>query len=392
MNHPTLTVADLIATLDTAYPPHLAEEWDTVGLICGDPAAEVRRVAVALDCTQAVVDAALAAEADFLLVHHPLLLRGVSTVGAHTPKGALIHRLIRSGCALFAAHTNADSARPGVNDKLAQILDITPGAPLAPKPDSGLDLWVIKVPQTHTAAVKDSVFAAGAGEIGEYSHCAFTSSGVGQFTPQAAAQPFLGTAGEATEVTEDKLEFVAPPALRSRVEQALRAAHPYEEPAFDLLHSTVPTVASEQALGLGRIGELATPMRFADFVAHVAARLPQTQWGVRGAGDPERMIRTVAVASGSGDSFLEAARRAGVDAFVTSDLRHHPVDEFLRTEGPAVVDTAHYASEFPWCSQAADILHTTHPELTVAVLDIRTDPWTVAAGGAHPSSAAADSQ
>lgn len=104
------------------------------------------------------------------------------------------------------------------------------------------------------------------------------------------------------------------------------------------------------------------------------------------------MIRTVAVASGSGDSFLEAARRAGVDAFVTSDLRHHPVDEFLRTEGPAVVDTAHYASEFPWCSQAADILHTTHPELTVAVLDIRTDPWTVAAGGAHPSSAAADSQ
>ena len=120
-----------------------------------------------------------------------------------------------------------------------------------------------------------------------------------------------------------------------------------------------------------------TPMPFKDFVARVAERLPATAWGVRGAGDPERMIRTVAVASGSGDSFLDTVAKMGVDAFVTSDLRHHPVDETLRTADFCVVDTAHWASEFPWCYQAADML-AERLGVATEVLEVRTDPWTVA--------------
>ena len=122
------TVADAIAVLDRAYPPHLAESWDKVGLICGDPAGPADKILLALDCTQEVADAAVAAGADMLVVHHPLLLRGVTSVAANTPKGKIIHTLIRNGVALFAAHTNADSARPGVNDQLAHLVGITPGA------------------------------------------------------------------------------------------------------------------------------------------------------------------------------------------------------------------------------------------------------------------------
>ena len=130
-------------------------------------------------------------------------------------------------------------------------------------------------------------------------------------------------------------------------------------------------------MGIGRVGTLDTPMPFKDFVARVAERLPATAWGVRGAGDPERMIRTVAVVSGSGDSFLDTVAKMGVDAFVTSDLRHHPVDETLRTADFCVVDTAHWASEFPWCYQAAEML-AERLGVATEVLEVRTDPWTVA--------------
>lgn len=375
-----VTVADVRRVLDAAYPPELAEEWDKVGLICGDPDEPVSRVAVALDCTDAVADAALASGAQMLVVHHPLLLRGVSSVAADTPKGRILHKLIRGGVALFAAHTNADSARPGVNDRLAELLGVHPGAPLAPKPGRHLDAWVVRVPGSHAEAVKEAVFAAGAGSVGDYEVCAYELSGRGQFRPGDDADPFLGERGRVEHVEELRIEFVAEPSLRSRVHAALVEAHPYEEPSFDVLESLVGDLDPEAAFGIGRVGDLDEPMPFKDFVARVGERLPATEWGVRGAGDPERIIRRVAVASGSGDSFLNVARKLGVDAFVTSDLRHHPVDEALREGGPCIVDTAHWASEFPWCGQAADLLGDALGVET-EVLDIRTDPWTVAAAG-----------
>lgn len=135
----------------------------------------------------------------------------------------------------------------------------------------------------------------------------------------------------------------------------------------------------ENATGLGRVGELPEPMRLADFVQQVANNLPVTEWGVRATGDPEQMVSRVAVSSGSGDSFLNDVIKLGVDVYVTSDLRHHPVDEYLREGGPAVIDTAHWASEFPWTSQAQEILQDKAPQVEVDVISIRTDPWTMSA-------------
>ena len=373
------SLREVIDVLDTAYPPSLAEGWDSVGLVTGDPSDPVRKVLLAVDPTAAVVDEALEWGAQLLLVHHPLLLRGVDTVGAHTPKGALIHRLIRGGCALFTAHTNADRANPGVSDALADALGLTGLRPLEAKPEPATDKWVVMVPVDAADTVRQALFDAGAGALGNYTECSWTTSGTGQFRPVGAAEPAVGILGELERVEEARIEVIAPRRSRTRVLAALRTAHPYEEPAFDVLElAELPS-----ARGLGRIGELPETVTLTEFAERVAAALPATVWGVRAAGDPERPIRTVAVCGGSGDSFLDRVAAAGVDAYVTADLRHHPADEHLRAGGPALVDVAHWASEYPWCAQARDVLDAAFSDRDgwqTRVRGLRTDPWTTAAG------------
>ncbi|MFI1919465.1 Nif3-like dinuclear metal center hexameric protein [Nocardia sp. NPDC020380] len=368
-------LADLMATLDAAYPPRLAESWDSVGLVCGDPAEPVSRVLFAVDATAAVVAEAIAWGAQALVVHHPLLLRGVDTVAADTPKGALLHRLIRSGCALFTAHTNADSADPGVSDALAQAIGLTVTGPLDPKPATAVDAWVVQVPRGDTEKVLAALFDAGAGAGGHYDDAAWKVAGTSQFRPLDGANPALGAIGELHTVDEDRIEVVAPPSRRTAVLRALRAAHPYEEPAYHVTERA----ALPSSLGIGRIGELAVPETLREFTARVRAGLPATTWGVRAAGDPDRIIRRVAVCGGAGDSFLGKVARLCVDAYVTSDLRHHPADEHLRAGGPALIDAAHWATEFPWCAQAQGIVGKAHPSLETRVSENRTDPWTIGA-------------
>jgi len=265
----SVRLADVIAVLDAAYPPGLAHDWDSVGLVCGDPQNLIDSVTVAVDATAEVVDTV--GPRGLLLAHHPLLLRGVHTVAASTPKGALIHRLIRDGSALFTAHTNADAASPGVSDALAEALGLT-------------------------------------------------------------------------------------------VEAVL-------EPVSDGLSSNI---------GTGRIATVARPQRFADFVAWVNSALPQTTWGIRAAGDPDAVVTRVAVCGGSGDSLLAAVVDADVQAYVTADLRHHPADEHRRGSAVGLVDVAHWASEYPWCTQAAELLRVHFgAALPVTVCPLRTDPWNI---------------
>lgn len=266
---PTQTVAEVIGALDAAYPPALAESWDAVGLVCGDPADSVDKVLVCVDATESTLDEAAEIGAQLIVAHHPLLLRGVHGVPTNTGKGRAVHRMIRGGIALFCAHTNADAASPGVSDALADALGLTVTGPLSPR-----------------------------------------------------------------------------------------------EPG--------------SALGIGRIGALPEPEPFGTFVRRVAAALPETVPGVHGAGDPERLISIVAVSGGAGDSYLAAATAAGVDAYVTADLRHHPASEHLEAVGavPALVGVTHWASEWPWCTQAAVVIETASGgTVEVHVSRRRTDPW-----------------
>jgi dinuclear metal center YbgI/SA1388 family protein len=365
----TARLADAIGALEAAYPPALAQGWDAVGLVCGDPADKVSAVLVAVDPVAATVDETLDTGAQLLVTHHPLLLRGVHGVGAHTPKGALVHRLVRQGAALFTAHTNADAADPGVSDALAAALGLTVEAPLEPVAEPPLDKIITFVPVGPAiTAVHDALLAA-AGPLDDRSHRSFATAGTGQAAPP--------TGGALSRLAETRLEVVLPRGRRAAVVAALRAAHPYDEPAFDVLElADLPSPR-----GLGRIGTLPGPEPLHAFADRVAAALPATVWGVRVAGDPERPVRRVAVCGGAGDSALGAATAAGVDAYVTADLRHHPASEHVLAGGPALVDVAHWASEWPWCEQAADVLRAAlGGSVEVRVSTRRTDPWTVGRG------------
>ncbi len=368
-------LADVVAALDALYDPRRAEPWDAVGLVCGDPAQEVRRIHFAVDPVAATVREAIDGGADLLVTHHPLLLRPVHGVPASSPKGRLVHELIRTGTALFVAHTNADVARPGVSDALAKAIGLTDLRPLQPAPAPPQDKIITFVPQADAARVVDALADAGAGRIGDYSRCAWLGEGTGTFRAGAGTRPVVGTVGEVTSVPETRVEMVLPRDRRTAVLAALRSAHPYEEPAVDLVKLAGPPGAE----GLGRIGVLTGPLGFAEFVERVAAALPDGPAGVRGAGDPDRPVRTVAVCGGAGDSLLEQVTRAGVDAFVTADLRHHPAAEHLEAGGPALVDAGHWATEWPWLADVAARLSAALGEDTVetAVSTRVTDPWTV---------------
>lgn len=369
----SVRLGDVIAVLDAAYPPALAESWDSVGLVCGDPDDLVDSVTVAVDATAAVLDDALTAGSNLVLAHHPLLLRGVDTVAADTAKGALIHRLIRAGAALFTAHTNADSAAPGVSDALAEAIGLDVRGVLAPQ-FTDYDKYVVFVPSGAADAVRRAMFDAGGGQIGDYAECSWTASGTGQFLPLEGSDPMIGRRGVVEQVAEDRMEMIAPARLRCAMVAALRAAHPYEEPAFDVL----PMAPAPSGTGLGRVGVLPKPETLTAFVSRVGAALPGTAWGVRAAGESQAMVETVAVCGGAGDSLIDAAARSGADVYVTADLRHHPADEHRRASTMALVDVAHWASEFPWCAQAANLLTREFGEkLAIRVSTVRSDPWTL---------------
>ncbi|MGI8880416.1 MAG: Nif3-like dinuclear metal center hexameric protein [Jatrophihabitans sp.] len=372
-----VALAEVIAAMEGWFPPSWAESWDAVGLVCGDPAEPVTRVHLAVDCVPETVEEAHAAGAQLLLTHHPLLLGGVTTVGAHTTKGAMVHRLVSQGTALYVAHTNADVASPGVSDALAERIGLSDVRPLIEDVSERLYKIVVFVPVYGADAMIDALAGAGAGGLGAYDRCAWTTTGVGTFRPGARAAPAIGEPGRIEQVAEARVEMVLAPSALAAVVAAMRAAHPYEEPAFDVLaHVPLPT-----GRGTGRIGELAAPTTLARFADDVARLLPATAWGVRIAGKPDRAVSRVAVCGGSGAAYIEQARSAGADVFLTADLKHHTTVEAVTEHGSdamALIDAAHWATEAPWLDAAAAALRDrfgTTVETTVSHLV--TDPWTL---------------
>lgn len=263
------TVSDVRAVMRRHYPEEWAADWDSVGLVCGDPRASVERILLAVDPVAAVVDEAVEIRADMIVTHHPLFLHGVHAVTPETARGSVVHTLIGHGIALYCAHTNADHASPGVSDALAAALGVVDTVPL---------------------------------------------------------------------------EVTGPPGV-----------------------------------GVGRLGRLADPCTLEQFAAWVATVLPSTRHGVRVAGDGQTMVSTVAVCGGAGDSLLGTVGDRA-DVYVTADLRHHRAQDHRASGGSALVDVAHWASEWPWLEQAAEFLRRdpTTADVDVVVSTIVTDPWTAA--------------
>jgi dinuclear metal center YbgI/SA1388 family protein len=362
-------LAELVADLERRYDPAWAEPWDAVGLVCGDPDADVSSVLLAVDPVAAVVEEAVAGGVQLVVTHHPLFLGGTTSVAATTAKGRVLHRLLTSGIALYVAHTNADVAAPGVSDALAETLLLHDLRPLQPLAGEAQDKLVTFVPAEAVDPILDALADAGAGVIGDYRRCAFLGQGTGTFLPGPGTSPTVGEPGRVERAAEIRLEMVLPRRRRAAVVRALLDRHPYEEPAFDVVELAV--VPGQ--LGLGRVGRLPEPTTLAAFTAAAARALPATAWGMRAAGDPDRVVATVAVCGGSGGGLATAAAAAGADVLLTADLKHHAVSEAVDETGIALVDAAHWATEWPWLGAAADALATT---VKTTVSTIVTDPWT----------------
>lgn len=360
--HPTLS--QVISILERMYDPAWAREWDSVGLVCGDPDMLVRRVLMAVDPSPSVIDEALSWHADLVITHHPLLFRAVHGVPATTPKGRLVHQLIRAGCSLYTAHTNADVAAPGVSDALARVLGLTDLSPLQADPGEPEDRILAAVPVDVAEEVVRVVVAAGATRAACLP------------VPHPTGVPVPGAGGDRDQT---RVEIQASRRLRDTVLGAVRAACPPTFPAPDVLE----LVARPGTRGIGRIGHLGTPTTLREFAMLVAEALPSTTQGVRVAGEPGAEVSRVAVCGGAGDSLFDAVRASGADVFVTADLRHHPAFDAREHGGdgpPYLVDVAHWASEWPWLAGAANRLagamEAAGAPVEVHVSVKCTDPWT----------------
>jgi dinuclear metal center YbgI/SA1388 family protein len=368
------TLGDVVALLDGWYPPQHADDWDAVGLVLGDPAADVRRILLAVDPVADVADEAILRDVDLLVTHHPLFLKAVHGFAATGPKGRVAHRLAQNGCALFTAHTNADSPAGGVSESLALAIGLTDVRPLDPDSRPPMDKLVVFVPAGHDEAVRAAIADVGAGRIGDYDQASFSVTGEGRFRPLEGAHPHTGEVGRAELTDEVRIESVLRRDLRQDVVAAMLRVHPYEEPAYDVVELAS---LDEPDRGSGRIGVLASPVPLRVFADQVAAALPATAHGVRVAGDPDLLVRTVALCGGAGDFLLDTARAAGADVYLTSDLRHHPASELREHGAPALVDVAHWAAESTWLPvlqrRLAAALGST---VEIDVSTLNTDPWT----------------
>lgn len=332
-----LQTQTLISYLEELAPKHYAFDWDQVGLQLGSSHGIVKKILVTLDIDEHVLEEAKSEGADFILTHHPFILHPFSAVRTDRPQGRLIATALLAGLRIYAAHTNLDVVNGGVNDALADRLGLTDLEVLQIKGQQSFEKIVVFVPSGHEDKIRDALAAAGAGWIGNYSHCTFQSSGTGTFIPREGAKPYSGQQGILERAAEVRLETIYPAEVREKVVSALLSAHPYEEAAYDLY----PLLNAGKAYGLGRIGKLKQPCSLEEFCLAVKEKLGITALRLAGT---TRQITKVAVCGGSGGELVQAALLAGADVLVTGDLKYHQAREAVAM-GMTVIDAGHDATE-----------------------------------------------
>ena len=341
-------VADVLAALEEKYPLARAEKWDKVGLQIGDENAPVARVLAAHEITEETLREADGCDA--IVVYHPLIFRALENLDFRDHTARLAARCIEMKIAMIAIHTALDNAPPprALGDFLAREIGLENVSVLAPSGKEALCKIAVFVPETHMETVQNAMFQSGAGAIGNYDEASFRVSGTGTFRPLEGANPFEGEVGKREEVGEFRLEMLAKESQSAEIVRAMKAAHPYEEVAHDI----VPLRNSGGAFGSARVGELAASTRIEDFADNVktALRAPNVRI-VEAKSD----VRKVACVPGAGASFIEAAARAGCDCLVTGDIKHHDALK-ARALNLSLIDATHVATERAAVSLLADAM------------------------------------
>lgn len=333
-----MTVGDIAGFLEDWAPPDTAWEKDNCGLQAGDPSARLRGILLALDPTASAVEEAARTGANLLITHHPLFFHPLRSATPDVPAAGVLRRLLAGGIHLYSAHTNLDAARGGTSFALGERLGLRHLRFLT-TPFRRSAKVVTFAPAAAIEAIARAMGAAGAGRIGEYGDCSFRTNGTGTFRGSSRSTPVIGRRGRLEAVEEVRLEMLVRRALLPAVLKAMRGAHPYEEPAYDV----IPLGNPDNGHGMGAIGECARPLALRAFVAMVKGTLHCG--AVRWCGPAGRTVRIAAVCGGSGSEFLPDAVREGADAFVTADIRYHTFQE--TAGGIGLVDAGHYETEAP---------------------------------------------
>jgi dinuclear metal center YbgI/SA1388 family protein len=355
----------LTSYLESLAPLSYQEDYDNAGLIVGKPDQEVNQALISLDCTEAIVDEAMANNCQVIVSHHPIVFRGLKKFNGKTYVERVVEKAIRNDIALYAIHTNLDNIMRGVNAKICETLGLKNCRVLAPK-HGLLKKLVTYAPVANADEVRNALFNAGAGNIGNYSETSFNAEGTGTFKGNENTNPYAGEPGKCHLENEVRIETVYPAILESKILMALVLAHPYEEVAYDLYTLT----NQNQQVGSGMIGELDVPMPEKEFLYHIKEKMSVQV--IRHTALTGRPVKKVAVCGGAGGFLLKQAIAAGAEIFITADYKYH---EFFDAEGKLVIaDIGHFESEQFTQQLLYEIIREKFTNFAVRLTEVNTNP------------------
>ncbi len=360
-----MKLSELTDYLETLAPLTYQEDYDNAGLIVGHTEREIQQALVSLDCTEAVVDEAISKQCQVIISHHPIVFKGLKRLNGKTYVERVVEKAIKNNIAIYAIHTNLDNIKTGVNARICETLGLTDCHILAPK-HGLLKKLVTFVPQAQAGQVRNALFKAGAGSIGNYSECSFNAAGEGTFMGAENTDPYVGQPGERHTEPETRIETIYPASLESKILMALFLAHPYEEVAYDLY----PVTNQHQQVGAGMIGEVQHPVDERTFLQYIKWKLNATV--IRHTAFTGKQVKKVAVCGGSGSFLLKQAIAAGADMFITADYKYH---EFFDAEGKLVIaDVGHFESEQFTQHLLCEIIQKKFINFAVRLTEINTNP------------------
>ncbi len=360
-----MLIADIIKVLEFVAPPALQESYDNCGLLTGNPGWECKGIICSLDATEDVIFEAVAKGCNVVVAHHPIIFSGLKKLNGKNYIEKTVIAAIKNDVAIYAIHTNLDNVLHGVNNKIADALGLINRQILLPKQNQLMKLFAY-VPYGYVDQVRDAIFNAGGGKIGDYGECSFSVEGFGTFKGNDDTNPFVGEPGKRHEEKEMKLEIVFPLYLQRDIVTALQENHPYEEVAYDII-----SLANEHAhTGSGLIGELPEAMEEADFLY-----LMKKAFGLQVIKHTpllNKPVKKVALCGGAGSFLIGKALATGADFYITGDVKYH---EFFDANNRLVIaDIGHWESEQFTPDLIIDVLRGKFPTFAVLKSEVITNP------------------
>jgi len=358
-------IKDLMSYLENLAPTAYQESYDNAGLIVGNPLAVVNGVICSLDVTEEVVQEAIEKKCNLIVAHHPIIFTGLKHLTGKNYIERTVIAAIKNDIAIYAIHTNLDAVSQGVNHKIAEKIGLLNPQILAPKKGIISKLTTF-IPKRNVEEVLEELYAAGAGNIGNYSNCSFKSEGTGSFLPKEEAQPTLGKKGELSSIKETRVELIFPSHLEDKIINTLKTAHPYEEVAYylQILEN------KNQEVGSGMVGALPEPLSGKDFLLHLKSSMKLKV--IKHTAISNKKVSKIAICGGAGVFLLSHAKRAGADVFVTADIKYH---EFFDAEKNILLaDIGHYESEIYTKELLKDILSRKFSSIATYLTNVITNP------------------